>query len=437
MNQPAFIPLALNPLDTWTARRLGLHGPLQREALQAWQLKQFAATLAWARQNSPFYRRHLAGIDTDLPVSQEALRRLPFTTAEDLQRNDPALLCVSQNNISRIVTLQTSGSSGNPKRLFFTPEDQEATVDFFHHGMGIFTRPKDRVAILFPCERPGSVGDLLVQALKRIGAKPIPMGWPHDVHKAAELFQREPPDVVAGSPVATLAVARAGDAISIRSVLLSADHVANSLRKALIARWGCEVFEHYGMTEMGLGGGVECHTHAGYHMRESELLVELVDPVSGEAVAPGEIGEIVFSTLSRRGMPLIRYRTGDLSRLIASPCPCGSLLMRLERIHGRVSAGSKISMPPLGIASLDEVLFTHEDILDFDARYQDSPQHLLHIQIAGLRSANELPALEARLANHPILAQAIQKGLHIKLSLATGNLFNRVGKRCITTRVAS
>lgn len=93
-------------------------------------------------------------------------------------RHDPPLLCVSQGEISRIVTLN-SGTSGPSKRIFFTPEDQESTIDFFEQGMSVFTRPGDRVLILFPGERPGSVGSLLAVALQRMSAIPM-SGWPVD-----------------------------------------------------------------------------------------------------------------------------------------------------------------------------------------------------------------------------------------------------------------
>jgi phenylacetate-coenzyme A ligase PaaK-like adenylate-forming protein len=102
--------------------------------------------------------------------------------------------------------------------------------------------------------------------------------------------------------------------------------------------WGCEVFEHYGMTEMGLGGAMACEAHDGYHPREADLLFEIVDPRTGAPLPDGEYGEIVFTTLTRTAMPLVRYRTGDMSRFIPGPCPCGSVLKRLARVADRKAA---------------------------------------------------------------------------------------------------
>ena len=103
-------------------------------------------------------------------------------------------------------------------------------------------------------------------------------------------------------------------------MLLSSDHVAESLARSLAVAWGAEVFRHWGMTETGYGGAVDCDFHCGCHLREDELLVEVVDPEIGAPAPAGAVGEIVVSTLRRRGAPLLRYRTGDLARLIDEPC---------------------------------------------------------------------------------------------------------------------
>ena len=96
------------------------------------------------------------------------------------------------------------------------------------------------------------------------------------------------------------------------------------------------MYNHYGTTEMGLGGGVDCAAHAGLHLREADLLFEIVDPASGAPLAAGEEGEIVFTTLTREAMPLVRYRTGDLGRFAVEPCPCGSSLRLLAPVRERL-----------------------------------------------------------------------------------------------------
>jgi phenylacetate-coenzyme A ligase PaaK-like adenylate-forming protein len=120
------------------------------------------------------------------------------------------------------------------------------------------------------------------------------------------------------------------------------------------------------MTEMGLGGGVECEALDGYHLREGDLYFEVVDHETGEACPDGAVGEVVFTTLTRRGMPLIRYRTGDIARIIPQPCPCGSSLRRMERVRGRWDGAVRLGPEcTLTLSDMDEALFRLTGLLDY------------------------------------------------------------------------
>lgn len=436
MNSPSPEHLFANPLDAAAAARIGAALPLQRADLQRHQFARLRETVAWAQQKSPFYRRLLANVDAQSLCTPADLQRLPFTTADDLRRCDPPLLCVSQDDISHVVTLETSGTSGPPKRLFFTPEDQMATRDFFVSGMSVFTRPGDRVLILFPGGRAGSVGDLLAHALRGMGTEPRVAESPLDPAAAAVLLHEFRPDIVAGAPVAVLAVARHGATLGparVRAALLSSDRAGPRLRSALAASWGCEIYDHYGMTEMGLGGGVECAAHAGYHMREAEHLFEIVDSASGAPLADGEAGEVVLTTLTRRGLPLIRYRTGDLSRIVPGPCPCGSPLLRLERIGGRLGGGVDIGGGELDMAALDETLLAFPQVVDFAASFRSGAPATLQVDVATLPGRDDGTALRAAVAGIPAVAAALA-GRRLRLTVsssADGQLSTRIGKRRI------
>jgi phenylacetate-coenzyme A ligase PaaK-like adenylate-forming protein len=137
---------------------------------------------------------------------------------------------------------------------------------------------------------------------------------------------------------ARLAKKSEGDAVirkNMRTILLSAQYISDE-EKAIIERtWNCTVYEHYGMTEMGLGGAMACEARVGYHPREADLLCEIIDPETGKVLPEGEYGEIVFTTLTRRAMPLIRYRTGDFSRWLPYSCTCGSVLKRIDKVGDR------------------------------------------------------------------------------------------------------
>jgi phenylacetate-coenzyme A ligase PaaK-like adenylate-forming protein len=127
------------------------------------------------------------------------------------------------------------------------------------------------------------------------------------------------------------------------------------------------VFKHYGMTEMGLGGGVECSARKGYHLREADLLVEIVDPSSGLPLSDGNTGEVVFTTLTRDGMPLIRYRTGDIAAFRLDSCACATVLKTLGRIRGRRNAMLKMTRHGrrFFIGDLDEKIFSVDGVIDY------------------------------------------------------------------------
>ena len=359
--------MRITPIDGWIRQKIGASQPdFTRQTVENWQLSRLNETLALAQARSPFYRRLFAGLPETLS-SLADLRRFPFTTPDDIRRNPLQFVCVSQDEIQRVVTLQTSGTSGQPKRFFFTAEDQELTVDFFGVGMSTLTRPGDRVLIFLPGELPGSVGDLLRLGLQRQGRQPIPYGPVRDPLQALDMIDNTKADCLVGAPVQVLGLARRWQPgrHKPRSVLLSTDYVPRAIVDALEKIWGCDVFNHYGTTEMGLGGGVECEAHDGYHLREADLYFEIVDPRTGDPVVDGEYGEVVVSTLTRRGMPILRYRIGDRSRFLPGACPCGTLLRRMETISGRYEGFVPVDDGLLRLPDLDEALFPIPDLVNF------------------------------------------------------------------------
>jgi phenylacetate-coenzyme A ligase PaaK-like adenylate-forming protein len=303
--------------------------------LETYQLDKLGRTLALAKAGSDFYNRHLAGIEPEAINCLKDLEALPFTSPKDCGEQ---MVCVPQREISRVVTLETSGTTGNPKRIFFTEEDQQLTVDYFHHGMQHIIGPGDCLFIGMPCQRPGSIGDLLRKAVEGFSAKVAPFGLimgEEGIAQAAKALKDDVVTSLVGLPTQIVKLAEATPDFRCQSVLLSAEYVPDEAVRFIAGQWGCEVFEHYGMTEMGLGCAVSCEIHEGYHVRESDLLIEIIDPNTGNVLPDGEWGEVVFTTLTRRGMPFVRYRTGDISRWIKEPCPCGSQLKRLSKVEDR------------------------------------------------------------------------------------------------------
>ena len=363
--------LSITPLDDWVKTKIGLnpHEEMTSHELTLYQTGRLQKVMNYARGNCPFYHDRLGAMPDDFFHNPEDLTAVPFTTQEDLRERHLDMICVSQSEIARVVTLSTPSPIPGSKRLYFSDDDLELTVDFFHHGMTTLARPGARVLILMPGQTPGSIGDLLKKALVRMNAEGTIHGPVIDPISAIDELLKIRADCLVGLPTQVLGLARHshGHVIPkglIKSILLSADYIPTVIVRELEDLWGAPVFEHYGMTEMGLGGGVQCEAHEGYHLREADLFFEVVDPVNGTLLPEGESGEIVFTTLTRRGMPLIRYRTGDLARFLPEPCPCGSSLRRLGKVQGRIAGevhlegGHRLSLP-----EMDEVLFKVPGVL--------------------------------------------------------------------------
>lgn len=411
--------MKLTPLQPWIAEKVAARrcSALSRQDIEAYQLHKLRETLQLVREKSLFYRSHLRRAPTNI-IDLAGLAAFPFTTPEDLRQDPFKFLCCSQDEISRVVTLPTSGTSGLPKRVFYTESDQELTVDFFQTGMSTLVGEGDRVLILLPGERPGSVGDLLVKALPRIGAQGILPRAANDVHATLAEMAAYAIDAIVAAPVQTLALARHAaiipkyKTIHLKSILLSTDYAPRSIRRALEETWGCAVFDHYGMTETGLGGGVECEARRGYHLREADLLFEIVEPGGERVLEEGETGEVVFTTLTRRGMPLLRYRTGDLSRFIPGACPCGTVLKTLATIRSRVDGIVKVGGGDFCLADLDEALFAVAGLLDFSARLvRISARTVLDLAVWWVDERFEdEQGVRAKVKEIPAIKQACERG---------------------------
>ncbi len=364
-----------NPLDLWASRRIGIDAEeLTRDAIAAYQLRALQQTVAWARRRSLFYGKRLAALPEGWPPALQDFTAAPLTNPSDVAERGHQFLCVPQSEISRIVSIESSGTSGLRKRIFFTADDQGLALDFFAGGVAAMAAAGDRMFIALPGEREGSVGFQLARGIARAGVAPIPHGLVVDPAAALRRMDEERATLLIGLPTQVLALTLERCDLARRvlrrlhTIVLCSDHVPQSLAERIRCSTGCKIYEHYGSTEMGLGGGVDCLAHTGYHLREADLYFEIVSPQTGEPLGVGEPGEVVFTTLNRTGMPLIRYRTGDLSRFVPGPCACGSPLRRLERVRDR--AGNVARLGPSGaitIADLGEILFAIPAVHDFNA----------------------------------------------------------------------
>ncbi|MFZ5969224.1 MAG: DVU_1553 family AMP-dependent CoA ligase [Bacillota bacterium] len=362
--------MKLTPLESWIVDRTGIQ-ERSRKALEAYQVKKVRETVEYVKKNSLFYKEQLKDIRDEDIRSLKDLQNLPFTFPQDIRQNPHGFLCVPQREVKRIVTLNTSGTSGEEKRIFFTEEDLDLTIDFFRYGMSCLTDHTDRVLVLLPSSAYGSIGDLLKKALAMSKIACTVHGVLADPEEAARCIEERNITCIVGIPMQVLYLSKVKSEVfrrRIKKVLLSTDYVPDVLIRELTYKYGCSVFTHYGMTEMGYGGCVECEALNGYHMREGDLYFEIIHPDTGEAVENGQYGEVVFTTLTRQAMPLIRYRTGDIAAFSLTACPCGTFLNTMEKVQGRMD--NRVALREnqfLYLRELDEIVLSFEDVMDYKA----------------------------------------------------------------------
>lgn len=355
------------PLERWIVERIALKRPSQK-TLKAYQLGELQKTLMYAKEKSRFYQNALSDIDLNAIKTFKDFERIPLTTPEDIKQHTHEFVCVPSSDIERIVTLNTSGTTGDEKRLFFTHEDLEATIDFFQYGMNCLVDESDKVMVLLPGPTQSSIGDLLQKALSRSNIECVVHGLLNDVEKTAACIEEHKITCIVGIPMQVLYLSKLKPELfytHIKKVLLSTDYVPDALVEALSKNGACKVYNHYGMTEMGYGGGVECECLNGYHLRENHLYFEIINPITGESVRDGEYGEVVFTTLNRQAMPLIRYRTGDIARYMIEPCACGTFLRTMEKVRGRIENQVFLHGYEIHLRDFDEILLRFAPIVDY------------------------------------------------------------------------
>jgi len=358
------------PLENWIVDKTGIR-ERSREALEGYQLKKIRETMLYARENCEFYSRLLKNMDAGQICSLSDFQHVPFTYPHDISKNPNSFLCVPQSRVKRIVTLRSSGTRGKEKRIFFTEEDLNLTVDFFKVGMGCLVDETDRVFVLLPGNTYGSIGDLLKKALSMLKIECFVYGVLSDPIDAARCIEDKGITCIVGIPIQVLYLSRTQREVfkrNIKKVLLSTDYVPEALINELSHKCGCRVFTHYGMSEMGYGGGIECQALNGYHMREGDLYFEIINPHTGMAVENGQYGEVVFTTLTRHAMPLIRYRTGDMASFSSVPCECGTFLKTMKRVLGRIDNSVDLSNGRyISLWELDEIILKYEEVIDYKA----------------------------------------------------------------------
>jgi phenylacetate-coenzyme A ligase PaaK-like adenylate-forming protein len=347
-----------SPVIKWVEEKTGLRPGLNLENLRVWQRKQLRGIAGYAEKNTRFYAGKLD------PSAQ--LEEMPFTLPEDLAADPLGFLAVPLNEVIRVTTLANSGTTALRKRVFFSSGDIERTIEFFAAGMSTMTRTGDHTCILISNPTENSLGSLLRTSLSGIGVEATIVPAIRSVNEALEAARGA--DCLVGMPGELRYMSSVDPRLKPRSVLLAGDIVPPSLADSISEKWQCEVYTHYGHSEFGYGCAVDCAHHDGLHTRDADLIFEVIDPLTGRPSSPGERGEIVITKLFESAMPLIRYKTGNLSRLIDTQCRCGGMTPRISPVEGRLSNNIPVGNSRyLNIYQLDNLLFAERSVRGFDA----------------------------------------------------------------------
>jgi phenylacetate-CoA ligase len=316
-------------------------------------------TVTHAAQGSPFFRERIP--DPAAIRTVEDLRRLPLTTKEELRAAYPfGWTCVPLEQVVRIHA--STGTTGKRVIASYTRRDLEDWAAMFKRcyefaGVG----PADRVQVT-PGYGLWTAGVGFQAGVELLGAMAVPTG-PGNLDLQFEFMIDFETTVICATSSFGLLMAeeakRRGvrDRLRLRVGIFGSERWGDGMRQRITELLGIDCYDIYGLTELyGPGTGIDCARHTGIHYWDDYYVVEIVDPETGRALPDGEEGEVVLTTLRKQAMPLVRYRTRDLSRIVPGDCPCGSRHPRLARLTGRSDDMFKVRGVQVYPAQIDAVL---------------------------------------------------------------------------------
>lgn len=317
---------------------------LPREALEAIQLRRLKDTVERVYATVPYYKKKFdeAGVTPSDIRTLNDLSRLPFLSKQDLRDNYPfGLFAVPMDNVVRIHA--SSGTTGQPTVVGYTKRDIETWAglmaralaagggtrgDIIHnaYGYGLFT---------------GGLG--VHYGAERLGASVIPVSG-GNTKRQITIMKDFKPTIITATPSYLLHLAEVADEmgvsfrdLSFKSAILGAEPWSESMRHEIEAKLGLKAIDIYGLSEvMGPGVAIECReAQKGLHIFEDHFIPEIINPETGEVLPYGEVGELVFTSVTKEAFPVIRYRTRDITSLNLEPCICGRTHIRMNRVSGR------------------------------------------------------------------------------------------------------
>lgn len=365
---------------------------LSRKDMEALQLKRLQETLKRIYEKVPSYREKMveAGITPEDIESLEDLKRLPFTNKKDLRDNYPfGLFTVPKKELVRVHA--SSGTTGKPTVVGYTEKDLKTWTECVSRiaAMGGATE-EDVAQICFGYGMfTGALG--LHYGLENLGATVCPTSSGNTQKQIMYMQDFETTLLVAtpsyalhiGEVAKQMGIDPAED-LKIGIALVGGEGMTEPMRQEMYKIWGnkLKVTQNYGMSEL-IGPGVsgECLELCGMHINEDHFIPEIINPDTGEVLPPGEKGELVITCITKEALPLIRYRTKDITRLLYEPCKCGRTTVRMENLSGRSDDMLIIRGVNVFPSQIEEVLL---EVPEIGAHYEimvDRKNHLDYMEI--------------------------------------------------------
>lgn len=410
---------------------------VDRETLQQLQLERLQATVFRAYRNVAFYRKRFdaLGLVPEDIQSLADLAKLPFTTREDLRTGYPYdMLAVPLREVVRLHSF--SWSTGRPIVCAFTRNDLRHWNECNARLLAAAGVTRDDVALIIFSERKLDSGMALHGGAERIGASVVPT-TPGDSSRQLTIMQDFNATVLIGMPgdgarlLSELTRKQLDPRrLSLRIGLFGAEPCSDKLRDELSAGLEIQLRDCYDLSEFG-GPGIagECEQQQGLHLAEDHYLAEIIDPISGQNMPAGQVGELVLTSLTKEALPLLRFRTHDITSIDELPCACGRTLARIARIASRTDGlifAQGISFNPTRIADLlQQIEGTAPQILLTISRNAGEDELELLMEVAFVMHADSVGKL---LAIEQRITQTIRQilGLNIKVRLVEAQTIAKI-----------
>ncbi|MEN6342492.1 MAG: phenylacetate--CoA ligase [Methanospirillum sp.] len=396
-----------------------LHETMRPADLEALQLRRLRETLERV-QHVPFYRELLAreGVRPEEIRTLEDVRKLPFTKKQDLRGGYPfGFFAVPLSQVVRIHT--TSGTTGKPTVVGYTRGDLDRWSDLIARNMTMVGLTADDIFQNAVNMGMFTGGLGFHYGAEKVGMTVLPAGT-GNTKRQIEMIDDFGVTALHCTPsyamhLAEVAEEMGTDLPSLRTGIFGAEAWSDATRSELQDRLGVTAYDSYGLSELyGPGVAFECPEQDGLHIWHDSYLVEIVDPATGEPLGPGERGELVVTPLVKEAMPLLRYRTGDITMLLEDDCPCGRM-QRIARFSGRVDDMLIIRGINVFPSQIEHVLMALPEVGDQFMVYVDRNEH--HLDEMTIEVEIKRPFFSGELADLTRLQARIVRTLRDALEL--------------------